>query len=214
MLNRFARRYAKKIAGFSPAAYAAMMDYAWPGNVRELENVIERAVLLTHGPTVGVEMLSHVGEHQEPHSRTPEVDPGVAGRTDLPAVASHDIDPLMDAGPGLLVPSGMTLAEVERSVIFQTLRQLSGNKTAAAECLGIYRPRLYAKIKHYKLTEFMAKEPQSPEPREAIVDAVDDETATASTLDMSQPGAVQDATPVVETTPHARRSKSHVVNEA
>jgi DNA-binding NtrC family response regulator len=199
MLERFSGKYAKQIAGFSPAAYAAMMDYAWPGNVRELENVIERAVLLTHGATVGMEMLSHVGDHHASHGRAAEVEPGVAGLTDLPVVASHDIGLLGDAEPGLLVPSDMTLAEIERSVIFQTLRQLRGNKKAAAKCLGIYRRRLYAKIKQYNLIEFMAKEPSSLEPREAVVGALEDETATtASTRDMRPPGAVRDATAVVE----------------
>jgi DNA-binding NtrC family response regulator len=45
-LGRNKTRYRKQIAGFSPAALQAMLQYAWPGNVRELEHTVERAVLL------------------------------------------------------------------------------------------------------------------------------------------------------------------------
>jgi two-component system, NtrC family, response regulator HydG len=159
LLKRFSGKYEKQIAGFSPAARAAMLDYRWPGNVRELENAIERAVLLTHGSTVGVEMLSHGAEH---HVLAP-VSVARAERTIAPpppalVIASDDTTPLPVAEVGIAVPPGMTLAEIERNTIFQTLRHLRGNKKAAADSLGIYRPRLYAKIKHYNLTEFMPEE--------------------------------------------------------
>jgi DNA-binding NtrC family response regulator len=47
------KRYRKNVAGFDPAALTALLDYAWPGNVRELEHVIERAVLMAPGQTIG-----------------------------------------------------------------------------------------------------------------------------------------------------------------
>lgn len=59
------------------------------------------------------------------------------------------------SGSGFMVPTGMTLEEIERSVIYQTLKRTKGNKQAAANALGIYRPRLYSKIKKYNMTEFM-----------------------------------------------------------
>jgi DNA-binding NtrC family response regulator len=49
----------------------------------------------------------------------------------------------------------MTLEEIEREVVVQALQRAKGNKQAAANALGIYRPRLYSKIRKYKLTEFM-----------------------------------------------------------
>ena len=45
----------------------------------------------------------------------------------------------------------MTLEEIEREVIDQTLKRTKGNKQAAAKALGIYRPRLYSKIQKYNL---------------------------------------------------------------
>lgn len=51
-LRECARRYRREIAGFDPAAAAALESYSWPGNVRELNNVIERAVLLATGERI------------------------------------------------------------------------------------------------------------------------------------------------------------------
>jgi DNA-binding NtrC family response regulator len=42
---------------FTPEALKVMMDYSWPGNVRELENAVERAVVLSSGPSLGTELL-------------------------------------------------------------------------------------------------------------------------------------------------------------
>jgi len=53
------------------------------------------------------------------------------------------------------IPTGMSLEDIERRVIYETLRRNNGNKQATANALGIYRPRLYSKIKKYNLTEFM-----------------------------------------------------------
>jgi DNA-binding NtrC family response regulator len=49
----------------------------------------------------------------------------------------------------------MKLEDIEREVIYQTLQRTKGNKQAAATALGIYRPRLYSKIRKYNLTDFM-----------------------------------------------------------
>jgi len=48
-LTQYARRYAKTLTGFDPAALQALLDHPWPGNVRELDHAIERAVLLARG---------------------------------------------------------------------------------------------------------------------------------------------------------------------
>jgi DNA-binding NtrC family response regulator len=57
-LNRNRSRYRKQVAGFSPAAMQAMLQYPWPGNVRELEHTIERAVLLCRGEEIEVSNLA------------------------------------------------------------------------------------------------------------------------------------------------------------
>jgi NtrC-family two-component system response regulator AlgB len=57
LLGFFARQAGKSITGFTPEAEAALSRYPWPGNVRELRNAVERGVILTRGPVVGLEHL-------------------------------------------------------------------------------------------------------------------------------------------------------------
>jgi DNA-binding NtrC family response regulator len=120
----YARKYQRGVNGISQAAYQRLFSHAWPGNVRELQNVIERAVLL---------------------AKTNKIDP-----VDLP----FDNGSLPDKGAqggGWDVPPNMTLEDIEKLVIEKTLQRTNGNKQAAANLLGIYRPRLYSKIRKYNI---------------------------------------------------------------
>jgi DNA-binding NtrC family response regulator len=125
-LKKYSEKYNKVVEGFTQTALSAMFSYRWPGNVRELESAIERAVLLCKGDHIEVTDLLFTAA--EP-----------------PAATNHEFR----------VPPDMTLEEIEREVIFQALSRTKGNKQAAANALGIYRPRLYSKIRKYKLNEFM-----------------------------------------------------------
>jgi DNA-binding NtrC family response regulator len=123
-LNTYAKKYERPITGVSQAAYQRLFSHAWPGNVRELQNVIERAVLLAKGNKI------------EP--------------LDLP----FDNGSLPEGGAQSAawdVPPNMTLEDIEKLVIEKTLQRTGGNKQAAANMLGIYRPRLYSKIRKYNI---------------------------------------------------------------
>ena len=109
--------------GFSQTARASMYNHQWPGNVRELESAIERAVLLSKSDLVEA--------------------------TDF---QFSPMEPQAHSDNGFVAPANMTLEEIERAVIEQTLKRTNGNKQAAAKALGIYRPRLYSKIQKYNLT--------------------------------------------------------------
>jgi DNA-binding NtrC family response regulator len=107
-------------------------NYEWPGNVRELENVIERACALSSGPVL------HLGDMptqiQECRAQTQPLR-----------------EPLADedgADPGIL-----TIAEMEKQAILNTLRQLHGDKLTAARLLGIGKTTLYRKLKEYGIAE-------------------------------------------------------------
>ncbi|MBA3568784.1 MAG: sigma-54-dependent Fis family transcriptional regulator [Pyrinomonadaceae bacterium] len=123
-LHMYAQKYERAIGGVSQAAYQRLFGHLWPGNVRELQNVIERAVLLAKGNRI------------EP--------------LDLP-FDNGSLPETGSAGPGWDVPPNMTLEDIERLVIERTLQRTGGNKQAAANLLGIYRPRLYSKIRKYNI---------------------------------------------------------------
>jgi two-component system response regulator HydG len=126
LADHFLKLYAEKnqrlIKGLTPRALDVFMRYDWPGNVRELENVVERAVILTRGDMVATAQL--------PNS--------------LQELAAED-SPLPAAA---LVP-GKTLKEIERQMILKTLEECKGNRTRAAEVLGIGRRTLQLKLKEY-----------------------------------------------------------------
>lgn len=106
----------------SPKALQVLQEYHWPGNVRELENVIERAVVLTAGPTIKPDALPD-RLHETPS------------------------EPLVQERP----PANPALEIIERAYIEHVLRAEGGNKTRAAEVLGIDPSTLYRKIKRYDL---------------------------------------------------------------
>jgi len=101
-------------------AVEAMLSYAWPGNVRELENALECAVILSTGTTIGVAAL-------------PE---RVSERQSEPLVAER-------ATPN------PTLETIERAYILFVLQAEQGNKTRAAEMLGIDPSTLHRKLARY-----------------------------------------------------------------
>jgi DNA-binding NtrC family response regulator len=123
-LKQYARKYQRPISSISQSAYQRLFGHAWPGNVRELQNVTERAVLLAKGNKI------------EP--------------VDLP-FDNGSLPEKNAAGANWDVPPNMTLEDIEKFVIERTLQRTNGNKQAAANLLGIYRPRLYSKIKKYNI---------------------------------------------------------------
>jgi two-component system NtrC family response regulator len=67
-LRRFAAEYGRPVRGFTPAALAAIKQYAWPGNVRELENRIKRSVVMTEGTLLTPADLGLAASEEEPQS--------------------------------------------------------------------------------------------------------------------------------------------------
>ena len=119
-LQRAAAARGEEPKRLDPEALAALTEYQWPGNVRELENALERAVILTPAPTIGVSGL-------------PE---RVVARKSEPLVSER-------------TPPNPTLEAVERAYILWVLQSEGGNKTRAAEALGIDPSTLYRKLARY-----------------------------------------------------------------
>jgi DNA-binding NtrC family response regulator len=119
----------RDLKGFTPDALEAMSVYEWPGNVRALENTVERAVLLSAGPLIGLEDLP----------------PRIRGVAPAPTEASAR--PLPDAGIDLRA----TVENYENDLIRQALERTGGNKNRAAQLLNVNRTTLVEMIKRKRI---------------------------------------------------------------
>jgi DNA-binding NtrC family response regulator len=121
------------VRGLSPEVDELFKRYAWPGNVRELRNAIERALILEDGDLITTKYL--------PSGLSTD-----AGRAAAAAAGSNagGVGPI----PGFaLPPEGLSLDDVEMSLVRQAITASNGNQTRAAELLGISRDQLRYRLK-------------------------------------------------------------------
>ncbi|HEX4474751.1 MAG TPA: sigma-54 dependent transcriptional regulator [Polyangiaceae bacterium] len=134
-LEHFAQSFGKRVDGLSSAVAERLLAYSWPGNVRELGNCIERAIALTRFSELVVEDLpERVQSYRQSHV----------------AVSSFDA--------AELVP----LEEIERRYIMRVLEAVGGNRTVAAQTLGLDRKTLYRKLKAYGGPDERVDAPATP----------------------------------------------------
>ncbi|HEY4056177.1 MAG TPA: sigma-54 dependent transcriptional regulator, partial [Kofleriaceae bacterium] len=124
-LHRAAQQRQTDPKRLTEVALDAMQSYGWPGNVRELENALERAVILSDGETIDVGAL-------------PE------------RITERRAEPLVTAQ---ITAANPTLDVIERAYIMWVLQSEGGNKTRAAEVLGIDPSTLYRKLSRYGVAE-------------------------------------------------------------
>jgi len=101
------------------------MNYSWPGNVRELRTAIEHAVVLCRGEKIGARDLP-------PSVR------GGGGRGEAPMWPRHDL----------------TVKEAEKQLIIRALKETGGNRTLAAQKIGMSRRTFHRKLHAYHLEGF------------------------------------------------------------
>jgi two-component system response regulator PilR (NtrC family) len=124
-LQKFSRELGKDVKGVTPEALAVLERYHWPGNIRELENVLERAIVLGAGDTLGADALPDSVRRERP-------------------VRGLDID-LPEEGIDL----ESTLDAVERRYLQRALERTQGVQTKAAELLKMtFRQFRYKVQKH------------------------------------------------------------------
>ncbi|WP_212525455.1 sigma-54 dependent transcriptional regulator [Actibacterium sp. MT2.3-13A] len=129
-LARFSNEEGRAFAGLSEEVKTLLRAHHWPGNVRQLLNVLRHAVVLNDGPLVTRAMLPR--EFQPQAGAAPAVPAAI--RTPAPA-----------AGGGLDGLIGMTLAEIERLVIEETIARHDGSVPKAARVLDVSPSTLYRK---------------------------------------------------------------------
>jgi len=120
-LNEFSRENGKQVRELTPEALNVLLAYDWPGNVRELRNAIEQMVVLARAERLTVR----------------DVPATIRGGADLTRIN--------------VVRTGMTVEDAERQLIVQALKELDGNRTKAAQKIGISRRTLHRKLKQYGL---------------------------------------------------------------
>jgi DNA-binding NtrC family response regulator len=121
-----AEKHDRPLAALDPALADALQEYDWPGNVRELENLVERLVVLTQGPRLGVEHLPEKMLHTSPS-------PSAAAACDETTL------------------EGATLA-LRRRMVIGALQAEGGNRVAAARRLDISRSYLHRLITELAIT--------------------------------------------------------------
>lgn len=118
-LDRFNLQYRKQIHSLAQATISRLLQYDWPGNIRELESVIERAVLFCPGNQLLPECLPEEFQHS-------------------PATNTC-----------FVFPPFVSMEDIEREAILQTLERTSGNVRRSAQILRCPRPTFYRKLKKF-----------------------------------------------------------------
>lgn len=120
-LVKYSTKNKKNIKGITPQSAKLLNNYDWPGNVRELENAIERAVVMAKN------------EYVEPN--------------DLPS--NINVNTKKFRKETFRIPSGVTMKEIEKKVILETLQTTNGSKSKAAKILDISTRKIEYKIKEW-----------------------------------------------------------------
>jgi DNA-binding NtrC family response regulator len=122
-IDEFSRENAREIDGISEDAVSALCAYDWPGNIRELRNCIERMVVLSRAKGLQLENVPvHIRE---------KTSPGISSK--------------------IFAASTLDLDKNEKGLILKALEECNGNRTNAAEKLGISRRTLHRKLHTYNI---------------------------------------------------------------
>jgi len=129
LVDHFIRKHkGSRSISISDEAMKKLREYSWPGNIRELENVIQRAIVFSQSSLISLEHL-------------PKLQLSEAQEEELNINSTEALN-LKEK-----------LNSLEKSLIIEALRRSSGNRSKAAEILGINRRLLFTKINQYKIEE-------------------------------------------------------------
>ncbi|TFB13742.1 sigma-54-dependent Fis family transcriptional regulator [Candidatus Marinimicrobia bacterium MT.SAG.4] len=123
--------FKRNVRGILPEVKQQLIDYRWPGNVRELKNVIERAVLFEEGEYISFDSIRITDSKQ--------------------AAQTSDFRLEKESLIENYAAEGISLDEVERSLIEKALKSANGNQTKAAKLLGISREKIKYRMKKFDI---------------------------------------------------------------
>jgi transcriptional regulator with PAS, ATPase and Fis domain len=157
LTEHFMRQYlGDKAPALSPEVLEALMNHPWPGNIRELQNAVQRAAILSQGqaPREGDFLLS-----MNPQVQLETFRDNVSTISRLEASIEKEMTSAASfESASLGIRSGMTVQEMEKALIFETLRSTGNNRTEAAKLLGISIRTLRNKLHEYRGEEVPADE--------------------------------------------------------
>lgn len=149
LTEHFMRQYLGEKAPTLPIEVLdCLMNHPWPGNIRELQNAVQRAAILSQGqtPRQGDFLLS-----MNPQTQIESLRENLAGVSPLEArVEKETIQAESTDYSSMGIRSGMTVQEMEKALIFETLRSTGNNRTEAAKLLGISIRTLRNKLHEYR----------------------------------------------------------------
>ncbi|MDZ5471073.1 sigma-54-dependent Fis family transcriptional regulator (plasmid) [Bacillus sp. 31A1R] len=133
LIEKINQDYGRNVDGITPSAMSQLLEYDWPGNVRELENILGRAIIFMNNYETEIDV-----DH-------------------LPELLGNKVSSEKRVSDYVPMDEGTSLTELvenyEAKIIKQTLKKLSGNKTATAKALGLSVRNLYYKIEKYGLSD-------------------------------------------------------------
>jgi two-component system response regulator FlrC len=169
LVEHYMRHYlGDKAPALSAEVLAQLQGYRWPGNIRELQNAVERAAILARGNSLkGSDFM--LGMHGS--ALAPAVPSKVEGKVEASSALESRVETIVDensdgvetpassegtggggAEDDLRIRSGVTVQEMERRLIVETLKATSDNRTKAAELLGISIRTLRNKLNEYRMS--------------------------------------------------------------
>jgi DNA-binding NtrC family response regulator len=168
-LQEYEEKYQRDNLTFSENAYNQMLNYNWRGNVRELQHVIERAVLLSKDGKItqlnipkNIENALSIENLPTKTSSDVSFQSSSAGNENGSNLDSNLSGDELFEQIGKFIVENLPeptddenqkdiFSELENVVVLAALKRTNGNKQAAANLLGLYRPRLYGMIKRHNL---------------------------------------------------------------
>jgi len=231
-LRIYAEKYNRTVRSISQQAYERMFSYSWPGNVRELQNVMERAVLLAKGDVIEESAIpmpkstARAAQAATAATAPPVSRPAAPTGVSAPPPAQLT-DLTLEQLARLIVnkmPSPKSggsrvdiFTQLEGAIVRAALERTRGNKQAAANLLGLYRPRLYSMLRKHNLHDTIRESEQSaPESDIAEDDLIESEALNQDPdPDLAEqvftPPGGDDPEPPKESTPSKEPSGEDIV---